>query len=481
MNLNLLSRLESTPRRALLGLGLASALVYLLAFTLPYWLPPANLSIKEDLFASVVREPWRGVLFYVALGLLFGFYLLAYRLALRVGQPRLRAQTIALWTLVFGLLLVPVQPITSSDVYAYVFQGRIVAVLGENPFAHIYRDFAGDPFYFLVTFHNLPAAAGYGPLWIAVESGLGWLAANRLALNLLLFKGLGAGLHLAGALLVYATLRRRAPEQSVAGMLFYAWNPLLLLEVVANAHNDAAMAALALAGFYLLIRQRWWAAVPCLAAAALIKPVALLWLPLAAVWAVARLEDWPARLRRAAAIVLLALLPVALAYAPFWAGALTWQGVLAQSNIHGNSLASLIIWLLASVWPGARTQIVQGVKLATTLIFAPFFLLQLAVARRCLVRAAFDVMLVYLLLVGLQFMPWYATWLLVPAALSGDALRRRLALVLCILAPLIYFPFGVQWARGHLPVWAIAFLSAVPLLGLGAWWAVRAWRIRRLA
>jgi hypothetical protein len=262
-------------------------------------------------------------------------------------------------------------------------------------------------------------------------------------------------------------------------MIFYAWNPLLLLELVANAHNDAAVAVLALLGFYLLSRQRWWAAIPCLAATALVKPVALLWLPLAAVWLLASLSKWGERLRRSAVLVALAILPAVMAYTSFWAGVATFDGLLAQSDIHGNSLPSLLIWLLWSVWPQAGHQIIEGVKLGTALVFAPFYLLQLGVSRREPLRASFDVIFFYLLFVGLQFMPWYVTWLMVPAALLIDPFRRHLAILLCIVAPLLYMPFGWQWAQEHLPISLWAALAALPILGLCAWLIVRERRDRR--
>jgi hypothetical protein len=71
--------------------------------------------------------------------------------------------------------------------------------------------------------------------------------------------------------------------------------------------------------------------------------------------------------------------------------------------------------------------------------------------------------------------------LLVPAALVVDSLRRRLALALCLVVPLLYLPFGWQWARDHLPIWVVAFGASLPLWGLCLWLAARAWRLRRLA
>ncbi|MGD8626874.1 MAG: hypothetical protein PVJ34_20225 [Anaerolineae bacterium] len=473
-------------RRSLWRLGLLSALVYLLAFTLPYWLPSYYLDVKDEIYQFAAREPWRGILFCLALAALFALYLKAYRLALALDRGQGGARLIGGWTIVFCLLLIPVYALTSSDIYGYVFQGRIVAVLGENPFAHLYKEFAADPFFPIVTFRGLPASTGYGPLWIALDAALGWLARDRLLLNLFLFKTVAAALHLAGAALVYGLLGRLDPERRVAGTLFYAWNPLLLYELVGNGHNDATVAALALLGFYLLARGRGLAAIVALSAAALVKPVAVLWLPPVALWCLARTPGWPARFCRGATMVGLALLLAAAAYAPFWQGVDTFRGLLVQSDIHGNSLPNLLIMVGHWLWPGAGPRVVEGVKLLTVLVFAPFYLSQLVAAWRAgtlagLAHVAFDVMLFYLLFVGFQFWPWYLAWLLVPAALlPGDlsGVRRRLALILCGLALLLYFPFGWLWVRHTSMLLLMALLAAVPLLGVCAWLLVRAWRAR---
>jgi hypothetical protein len=289
-------------------------------------------------------------------------------------------------------------------------------------------------------------------------------------------------------------------------MLFYAWNPLLLHELVGNAHNDAAVAALALLGFYLLspilvdscrtggaageacdpqtpahalkgsfAPVRGLAAIPCLTLAALIKPVVLLWVPLIAFWLLMQGRDWTARACRALVIAGLVAVPAVVAYAPFWVGSTTFRGVLVQSDIHGNSLPNLLIQAVWSLWPAAGDQIVAGVKWLAVSVVAPFYLIQLWVARKRPVRASFDVVLFYLLFVSFQFWPWYLTWLMVPAALLSDPLRQRLAIALCAMAPLLYFPFGWQWARSDLPGWGMALLSSLPLLGFCVWLGVRAW------
>ena len=49
--------LRSRPQRSLFLLGLASAIVFLLAFTLPYWLPTHFLHVEDQSYSFTAREP----------------------------------------------------------------------------------------------------------------------------------------------------------------------------------------------------------------------------------------------------------------------------------------------------------------------------------------------------------------------------------------------------------------------------------------
>ena len=51
---------------------------------------------------------------------------------------------------------------------------------------------------------------------------------------------------LACAALILASLRRHAPERAAKGLVFFPWNPLLILETGLGVHNDAVMLVLVL-------------------------------------------------------------------------------------------------------------------------------------------------------------------------------------------------------------------------------------------
>ena len=66
---------------------------------------------------------------------------------------------------------------------------------------------------------------------------------------------------------------------AVAGTVCYAWNPLVLLEVVGNAHNDVLVALCAALLVAAGLRRSWVAAAVAAACAVMVKPFAVLLVP----------------------------------------------------------------------------------------------------------------------------------------------------------------------------------------------------------
>src|SRR5439155_3748433 len=123
----------------------------------------------------------------------------------------------------------------------------------------------------------------------------------------------------------FLILRRWQPERALWGTMVYAWNPLVTLEALQNAHNDvvAALPALGAVWFALRGRVRWTFLL--LAVAALLKPLALLLGPFLLV---ALLRNPRSTASGVASGLAAAAALTALGYLPFWAGLDTFQGLL---------------------------------------------------------------------------------------------------------------------------------------------------------
>ncbi len=93
--------------------------------------------------------------------------------------------------------------------------------------------------------------------------------------------------------LLFSMVCRQMPSQSrnwaLLALLFWLWNPLLLVSTAMGAHNDMLMLALQLAGLWLLQRRRWLGGLLVLVLAAHVKLTVMVLAPVVGLWVVRQL------------------------------------------------------------------------------------------------------------------------------------------------------------------------------------------------
>ena len=176
-------------------------------------------------------------------------------------------------------------PILSTDVYRYVWDGRVQAA-GFNPYAFVPADETLRSLRDAAIYPNINradyAVTAYPPV-----AQIFFLAVTRLTETL-------AGMRLAmvaceiAIVAVLIDLLRRI-RRPVTLVVAWAWHPLAIWEIANNGHADALMVALLMIGVWLLVCSRKMAGVVAVAMAALVKPYAVVALP--AFW---RPWDWRA-------------------------------------------------------------------------------------------------------------------------------------------------------------------------------------------
>lgn len=254
---------------------------------------------------------------FVAQGLLS---LVAIRLGAAVEERRALAIILGV-AVVARLVLVFAPPTLSTDVFRYIWDGRVQAA-GINPYRYVpaapelafLRDAAVWPHInradYAVTIY--PPAAQMLFLLAAV------LGDSVVAMKLVL---VAAEAVTVAALIGLLRHLRRPATRIVA----YAWHPLALWEIAGNAHIDGAMLAAMLLGLWLaLVRGQRAAGAAAVAIAALCKPFAALALP--AVW---RPWDWraPAAAVATVAVFYLPYLSVGTGVLGFLGGYLAEEGI----------------------------------------------------------------------------------------------------------------------------------------------------------
>lgn len=414
-------------------LGLAGTAVLALGGETAGALPAA------DLFSPASAQAALGLVgVYFGVVLLIAAWLLLGKLVRSAEPPTPRSLFLVLAVWASPLLLAP--PLFSRDVYSYLAQGAMVDahmdVYAHGPAA------LGGPLADEVAPLWQHTGAPYGPVFLAVASGLSGLTRGELPAGLFgmrLVALLGVGL-MAAAL---PRLARHSGADPAAALWLGALNPLVLLHLVAGAHNDAIM--LGLLGIGLVAALGRW---PILGAvlvtlAALVKAPAALGLA-AVVLLQIRAGHRPAKAVTTTVVASAATTVAATAFAGTGYG---WIGALdtpvsahnwALTSLLGRATGALLKHLGSDLapfavpaWHALGLAVTGAAILAIWLRLrpSPVYALGLSLA----VVAAF----------GPAIRPWYALWglFLIAAAAPSTSVRHRVAAVTGVLA-LAVLPSG---------------------------------------
>ena len=460
--------IDHYPVAILAGAAGLSALIYLLVFVNSFNLAGRYDQPLLDLYQVSKSDPlivWKVVAAFVMVGVL-------YWLAWRAAQ---RARGRAAWFVVIGgalllsSLMLFVFPYDAADVFDNIMRGRITSLYGMNPFQDTPHYFWTDPFYPYVAWKSRTSI--YGPAWeglagLTTRLGGDGVVANVLAFKLVLVAFLAGSVTTAAAI-----LRRIAPDRALAGVVFLAWNPLILHEVIGNGHNDIAMIFWVLLGAWWLLNRRYTLAVLALVMGALFKYIPVLMLPAMGLIALRDLAMTRARLRFLISAIAGSSVLILLALVPFGYGANNLTLDLHARLFSSSLPAAIYTALQPSLSEEAAAQVVSGAAVGLTVIFALWQAIRAWRDHSALsfTRSAFYILMFYLMFTGPWFQHWYAVWPLALAALLPPDRSVRLANVFGVAAWAKFFVVGplVLWVlqvpfTNSLELWFGPLVMVVP-------------------
>jgi hypothetical protein len=298
---------------ALIGLCLAGCALFALAVAAPWIVPTLGYAVFVPALAAsglvtifatscAVNVPTR-----TALIIVFGFAL-AMRLA-----------------------LVGIEPLLSTDLYRYIWDGRVQAA-GINPYLYVPADPALAALRDAVIYPHINradyAVTAYPPIAQIFFLGVSRISESVIAMRL----GMVACEIVIVAIVVDLLGRMALPKTAVVA---YAWHPLAIWEISNNGHVEALMVALMMIGVWLLVRGQRVAGAIAATLAALAKPYAVLILPV--FWWP---WDWRVPLAIAATILV--------CYLPYLGAGTGVFGFLGQGYLSEEGFANGTgIWLVA--------------------------------------------------------------------------------------------------------------------------------------
>jgi hypothetical protein len=225
-------------------------------------------------------------------GVQFAIYGVMLRLARKEVSPQFQS-FIFISGAAFLLVQVFAPILFSTDVYAYALYGRVVSVYHANPYDLAPPVPANDQFLRYFGQEYLPS--WYGPVWTLISAGLAKFGGDDVALTVLLFRLTAVLAALACAALIWASLRLRSPGQAMSGLVFFLWNPLVVLETGLSGHNDSVMLLFVLLGGWLHLRGWKTGAVVALTLSALVKFLTGMLVPLYLLLVLREAKTWRER------------------------------------------------------------------------------------------------------------------------------------------------------------------------------------------
>lgn len=194
------------------------------------------------------QRPLSTVIFLIIISFLFIFYALILRLA---NQNKISKSQAWLFAGLSVAILLFSYPAFSHDLFNYLFDARIFTYYQLSPYHFKPLDFPFDSWtrFMHWTHRNYP----YGPSWLILTIPFSYLGFGKFLLTLLNFKILIAAGYMGTIYLIGKILEKINPSISTLGMIFFALNPLVLIESLVSAHHDVVMILFALLAVYLIL------------------------------------------------------------------------------------------------------------------------------------------------------------------------------------------------------------------------------------
>ncbi len=399
----------------LLALALGGLLVYA-ALVLRYPLETYIAVPRANIGSLDGRNP-RSAFLLASAGLLLHALYVGAVLLCWWWRPSLKLSSLVWgYALAAGTVLTLIWPVTSTDVFDYIFRGRMASHFGVNPYTTLPNRFKSDPLFTYIGWPNAPSA--YGPLWELMSARMAALGGTSVWRNVLLHKALALITFLLCGWVINRIVRERSTHEQLLASMIWLWSPLALWEIPAVGHNDGLLVLSLLLAVWAIMRDSYRWATIALVVGALFKFLPAIMLPLIAAYVLRSRTTWPARIGALVEMGVITVTLVVLAYLPYWEGRHTLTNIaLREKFLNAAPLAvvthALSQWYSVDVVRPMVSR-VGSALLATGILWQMWRIWRHGREMR---TAFFGLLTWYLVIASQWFQPWYVLWLLALLAL----------------------------------------------------------------
>ncbi|MDD3711617.1 MAG: hypothetical protein PHP37_03400 [Patescibacteria group bacterium] len=141
-------------------------------------------------------------------------------------------------------------PVASSDIFGYIYQGRVWAVFKENPYLTSYINFQHDLFFNSLENMWSGYTSRYGPIFTIINGGFTFFFKNNIIFNLFGLKFFLILINILNGYLIYNISKNKE------SFYLYAFNPLILFEFSINGHNDVVFVFFIILSAFFLNKKK---------------------------------------------------------------------------------------------------------------------------------------------------------------------------------------------------------------------------------
>lgn len=335
---------------------------------------PVYVAFLRPLMVFVYKQSLGAAILYV--GIIISLFVL-YARALYLLHIKHRFG-VSLGLMLAALFFFLSYPALSYDIYNYILTAKVAFFYQENPYVVMPIEFIGEPMLAFTRAANKLAL--YGPVWIAATYIPYLIAANNIAIAIVAFKLLSVGGYIGIVYLIYKKTRR------LDQVVFFALNPLVIIEIFISGHNDAFMMFLALYGVLLMQKRyglEYVSGLVLLLASVLVKGATIVIVPL---MVLLRRYSFEYQMKWIAVslfgVFLLSPLREEMYpwYAVWWLATLAFVPIQKSSFAHGASfwlsfglMARYVPWIATREYGGSGPVIRSLVTLIPVLVYIVVF------------------------------------------------------------------------------------------------------------
>ena len=333
-------------------------------------------------------------------------------------------KTILLYALLVGIVFITILPNTSKDIFFYMGNGRLADKYNVNPYTTTVSEIqildSTDAILKTVGSQNNYTFV-YGPVFLMICSLISKISFSSVTLYLYEFKIFNLIAYLITIYLIYKLTKKKKLA------VVYAFNPLILIEVLVNVHNDIFVILFALLGI-LFIRESekdrkiFWKSelsfilgLVFLVFSICIKYVIIIILPFAILYRL-RKENFLRKITIGIVYATILFGLFSILYIPYSENLLSsFAGVIAQSGKLKDS-----IYLIIAMITRNDNNIVS--LCYSFGFFTLLYLIIVKLLKQCFRKNSFKEFMEnsYIVLLGLIFLgltnltSWYLIWLFIP-------------------------------------------------------------------